>query len=239
MTAWGSFNWATIFWLWTASSSPINVGSATLPSIGPQSFDCGQLTYDVAAFKSLIFLQLGHNLLIVDSVGPIAASIPFPPFNWATIFWLWTAQNGCENWPKTWFLQLGHNLLIVDSIWPCVKVSKTLHTFNWATIFWLWTAFRGSSSSHTSQYLQLGHNLLIVDSGEQVEDHIGYDWPSIGPQSFDCGQHYVKSLDFEFFSPFNWATIFWLWTASRKCCSFAWDTTLQLGHNLLIVDRFP
>ena len=62
-----------------------------------------------------------------------------------------------------WNLQLGHNLLIVDRIDKGGKIPKV-------------------------QHLQLGHNLLIVDSSRKPQGFVETKHPSIGPQSFDCGQ---------------------------------------------------
>ena len=43
-------------------------------------------------------------------------------------------------------------------------------------------------TSEAQLRLQLGHNLLIVDRIEQSDAVCDIFPPSIGPQSFDCGQ---------------------------------------------------
>ncbi len=83
-------------------------------------------------------------------------------------------------------LQLGHNLLIVDRLLIALDCTNL-------------------------RVLQLGHNLLIVDSRLGVKPYVMVFNPSIGPQSFDCGQTEYRDTDGRLY-------------------------ILQLGHNLLIVD---
>ena len=56
--------------------------------------------------------------------------------------------------------------------------------------------------------LQLGHNLLIVDRYRILKEASYLRSPSIGPQSFDCGQNISLGFGYHTTIAFNWATIF-------------------------------